>query len=876
MNATRIFLIILCILLSRLSLSAVEAGEVRGRVIDAETEEPVIGAVVRTKGAFTSTDADGRFVIAPKAGADSISFRCLGYRTLSLPLSADLSAVRLSRKETRLRDVIVEAPDIYARGDTLVFNVERYATATDNAIIDIIKRLPGIKVEEDGTIKYQGKPISKFYLDGNDFLGGQYGLATNNISHKDVKSVEVLENHQPVKALEGIEFPEEAGINLTLKDGAKGRWMGVANASAGIPPALLSGSIYTIRMAPKVQNVFTLKADNTGWNPANEIREHEFGDVFSSGYSQSFYWQDYISADRVVSPLAEKRTRDNLSWLGSSITGWKKGDTSMRLKLNYMADRLDYTSEVRTDYLSAEIPDFVQHNALRTQQHDLSAQFNAEVNRRDLYLKDKLTVAGVWEDSRSLITGSFDLTQRVARRTFSAVNDLKLVRRNDKRLFSISSRNAFSHCPDRLAVAAEADALQTVSTTDFRSTTETQFGRFSRFWKYYLTAGLDFDAHRMASSLSGVQPFDDSATFHAIVSDLCAIPQVDYDRNGWRASLRMQMRWIHQSVRTSRDYLNLIPRVSLTRQLTAKSELSASLDFRLSSPQPSLELDVPILSDYRNLYLAVATDRYSQATSSSIAWRYRNPLRALFLNASASFNYRRDALMSSQQFVGDFIITTFARRLSSARTWTLNAGVSKGLGHSRMVVGCDFSSSLSRASSMRDGSVIPFRQLSVGVKPYFKGSLRRWLSIHYEASYDYSRLSLDSPVDDSPNGSGERAGILRSGNKSDNPGTGDRSSGYSSLRQNFYATLIPSDPISFTFGIEHYFTRFPEGNSTNLILADFATAWRISNKVRLTLTLNNLFDQRNYQYISYGTLSRSEFSFRILPSRLLLSAQVRF
>lgn len=872
MNATRNILLILCIMLCRLPVMAVGTGDVRGRVIDAETDEPVIGAVVKVRGAFTSTDTDGRFAIVPKGGADSITFRCLGYEVLSLPLSADLSAVRLARKETRLRDVIVEAPDIYARGDTLVFNVERYATATDNAIIDIIKRLPGIKVEEDGTIKYQGKPISKFYLDGNDFLGGQYGLATNNISHKDVKSVEVLENHQPVKALEGIEFPEEAGINLTLKDGARGRWVGVANASAGLPPELLSGSVYAIRMASKVQNVFTLKADNTGWNPANEIREHEFGDVFSSGYSSSFHWPEYISADRVASPLAEKRTRDNLSWLGSAITGWKKGDTSMRLKLNYMADRLDYSSGVRTDYLSAEIPDFVQHNALRTQQHDLSAQFNAEINRRDLYLKDKLTVGGVWDDSRSLISGSFDLLQRVARRTFSAVNDLKLVCRNDKRLFTISSRNSFSRRPDRLGVVAETDALQRVSTTDFRSITETQFGRFSRFWKYYLTAGLDFDAHRMASSLSGIPSFDSSATFHAIISDLCAIPQVDYNRNGWRVSLRMQVRWVHQRVRTSRDYLNLAPHFSLTRQLTAKSELSASLAYRLASPQPSMEIDVPVLSDYRNLFIAVVTDRYSRNASSSLSWRYRNPLRALFLNASATFDYLRDALMSSQQFIGDFIVSTFAERLSSARTWAINAGVSKGLGHSRMVIGCDFASSLSRASSMRDDAVIPYRQLAVGVKPYFKGSLLRWLSVSYEASYDFSRLSLDSAADDR----GERAGIIRSGNNADNLSSGDQSSSYNSLRQNLNATFIPSDPLSFTFGVEHYFTRFPEGNSTNLVLADFATTWRISGKVRLSLTVNNLFDQRNYHYISYGTLSRSEFSFRILPSRLLLSAQVRF
>ena len=232
---------ILCFLLGLLSASAADPDGLRGRVVDADTDEPVVGCIVKSKGAFTSTDKEGCFVINPKEGADSVSFRFMGYESASLPITADFSCVRLRPKATQLNDVIVEAPDIYAKGDTLVFNVAKYANAKDNAIIDVIKRLPGIKVEEDGTIKYQGKPINKFYLDGNDFIGGQYGLATNNISYKDVASVEVMENHQPVKALEGIEFPEEAGINLKLKEDARSRWVGVAQAAAGVQPLLYNG-----------------------------------------------------------------------------------------------------------------------------------------------------------------------------------------------------------------------------------------------------------------------------------------------------------------------------------------------------------------------------------------------------------------------------------------------------------------------------------------------------------------------------------------------------------------------------------------------------------------------------------------------------------
>ncbi|MDE6337043.1 MAG: carboxypeptidase-like regulatory domain-containing protein, partial [Muribaculaceae bacterium] len=332
-NTMRQKLLILCITLGLLSATAADPATLSGIVHDALTSEPIAGVIVKAKGTFTSTDKDGKFNLSPEAVADSFSFSFMGYEPVTLPIDADMSIVALYPKVTRLNDVIVEAPDIYARGDTLVFNVERYATAKDNAIIDVIKRLPGIKVEDDGTIKYQGKPINKFYLDGNDFISNQYGLATNNISHKDVKSVEVMENHQPVKALEGIEFPEEAGINLKLKDDAHSRWVGVAQAAAGVEPFLYDGSLFTMRMASKVQNLFILKADNTGWNPENEIREHNFDNMFSSDYISSL-WHEYISADIINAPLSEKRTRDNLSWLANAITAWKTGDISMRLKLN--------------------------------------------------------------------------------------------------------------------------------------------------------------------------------------------------------------------------------------------------------------------------------------------------------------------------------------------------------------------------------------------------------------------------------------------------------------------------------------------------------------------------------------------------------------
>lgn len=849
---------ILCFLLG-LAASAAVPGELRGTLIDAENGEPVIGAVIQALNrankplSFGSSNANGAFRLNVKAGTDSISFRCMGYEPLKLPVTADFSKIALTPAATQLKDVIVKAPNIYAKGDTLVFNVEKFANAKDNAIIDVIKRLPGIKVEEDGTIKYQGKPINKFYLDGNDFLGGQYGLATENISHKDVKSVEVMENHQPVKALDGIEFPEEAGINLKLKEDARSRWVGVGEVAAGAAPLLLDGSLFTMRIAPKTQSMFTLKADNTGWNPATQIREHTYDDMFSNGYAESL-WGEYISADAVNAPLSEKRTRDNLSWLANAITAWRVADTSMRLKLNYMGDRLDYTSGITTDYFSQSIPDFIQRNDLRTQSHELSAQLNAEVNKREYFLKNKLNLLADWDKSRSAITGTYDLSQSVNRRALSATNDLKLVKRNDTRLFTLSSRNSFSHNPDRLRVNAENEALQRIGITDFRSTTETRFARLSRFWKYHLSAGADINYHHLNTRLNGMAEFDNSNRYNAFISKLYATPKVEYERNGWRVSFSLPLKWEHYTLRGEHDFINLLPWLYLRRQVTAKSDISASVSYSLMPEAPHTYIDAPILNDYRNLFIAESSGKYPQTTSANISYRFRNPLNALFVNASASYSHSHSPLTSNQLFINDFIISTFACHKSTSDAWSAKGGISKGLGHGRMVIGIDASVANTSAESMRDNNMIPYRQLTATVQPYFKGSLLKWLSMNYEAKGGYSRLKID---------------------RSDN-------TSYHTLTQNLALSLMPNDFIQFTAGAEHYLTHFPKGDpdksssTANLVLLDLSAVWHPANKIRISLTANNILDRRHYRYVTYGTLSRSEHIFSIRPRTILASLQFRF
>lgn len=821
--------------------------KISGTIVEYGTNGPVGGVIVRAGKSFASSDVNGSFSITLASAADSVSFRCMGYETLTLPAKADFSKVEMHVKETVLQDVIIEAPDIYAKGDTLVFNVSRYAKPEDNAIIDVLKRLPGIKVEDDGTIKYQGKPINKFYLDGNDFIGGQYGLATNNISYKDVASVEVMENHQPVKALEGIEFPEEAGINLKLKEDARIHPVGVTQGTLGATPLLYDASLFTVSLAKKLQSMVTLKADNTGWDPESQITEHDFNDMFSSTHYMEQLWPDYISADAVSTPLSKKRTRDNQSYLANGIAAWKSGDTSMRLKVNYIGDRLDYSSGVTTHYLNSDIPSFVENNEMCTHRHDLSAQYNAEVNKRDYYLKDKVLVDAAWDRSSSAISGSYDISQRVRRNTLSAVNDLKLVKRKEKKVFTLTSRNSFLQSPDRLFIRGEKAAQQRITSSDFRSTTETKFGKLTRFWKYYLETGVDLNYHHSNLHLTGLTPYDNHEVYDAFLSIVYATPRIEYERHNWRLSYEVPLRWQHQSLNGKRDFLHILPSFHARKQCTSKSDISATVHYHLLSSMAYLFMDNAILQDFRNIFIATGNDQYTQSVSASASYRYRNPLNALFFNLSGSYLYSRNPLMSNETFVDNLIVSTYALHLSSSRTYQAKGELSKGLAHSRIVIGCETGYAYSSASSMRNGNVMNYNSKNLSLRPYFRGSLTKWLSMNYEATYGFSCLEIDA----------------------------DKKASHS-FRQDLAFTAYPHDRIQLILGSEHYLTRFPEGNHANLVLVDGSITWQTNGKLRLSLSANNLLGKRNYRYITYGTLSSSEHWFRIRPRSILASLQYRF
>lgn len=91
--------------------------------------------------------------------------------------------------------------------------------AGDRTIEDIIRKIPGIQIDDSGGISYDGLSINHFYIEDMDLMGKNYTVASRSINPDDISTVSVYERHQDKRVLQGKQEAEKASLNLKLKKG---------------------------------------------------------------------------------------------------------------------------------------------------------------------------------------------------------------------------------------------------------------------------------------------------------------------------------------------------------------------------------------------------------------------------------------------------------------------------------------------------------------------------------------------------------------------------------------------------------------------------------------------------------------------------------
>ena len=143
-----------------------------------------------------------------------------------------IAKIKLSIESKELEDVVIYANKnpIYYKGDTLVYVADSFKVGENAVVEDLLKKLPGVKVDKDGAITSQGKEITQVLVDGDEFFGSDPTIATKNLAAKGVESVKVYE-----KKSETASAGDDATVqvmDLRLKANAKNGYFGKISAAS--------------------------------------------------------------------------------------------------------------------------------------------------------------------------------------------------------------------------------------------------------------------------------------------------------------------------------------------------------------------------------------------------------------------------------------------------------------------------------------------------------------------------------------------------------------------------------------------------------------------------------------------------------------------
>ena len=885
---------------------------ISGVVVEAGKGTPVAGAVVLYVPAgqegteYALTDVRGRFwlqVSGIPAAGDSVRVSMLGYATVTLALVAgndegsdavgkriageseetvagrtgknglegdgavgtrcsiaDWQNIRveLQPQALNIREVVVRAPKVNLFGDTVEFNVQSFVEQQDKSISDVLKRMPGVEVREGGDIYYNGESIGNLYVEGMDLLGGRYSLLTRNLSAQDVKKVEIIEKHQPVKALKGITSGEKPAINLVLQDQARGKWVGSAALSGGVtsdPQALWDGNLFLMRVGCKWNSVNNIRTNNTGEDLSGELNGLSIYDRSGGGGEDGF-----ISVGTSEAPLDADRVRFNTSALANTSNTWKlRNDWKLNASASYVFDRLESSNSSETTYYFEDGERTIaESEEAMTRQHNVQARVEAEANREEYYFRNVLRAEGEFQDALQTMTGQYPNTQTARLPYIFVSDDIRYIHRKGGRSLTLMSQNDFTQYDQRLTVLrdrsgnGDADSVQRqrVGILDFNTDTyvSTDF-RVSRGLTIGLRGGIDASVRRLDSRLEGMEGTSFRNDLTAAYIRPYVTPSLEYDSKSWEARLSVPVSWArYWGLNTGRFIYRASgsvkympgPRLSLTVSGSASNSALDIHDFYSGY----------ILRNYR--YLTSGSLNTAQDESYSVTGRinFKDPVNMFYIDGLVNRSWNILQTSSTQDFLGDYIVTGTEYAPSRGESWYASLSSSIGIYGINGKVGITLSyMDFSTTSILQDGVRTPYLSQTISLRPTFNGRLTRWMSLSYELGYSHYILSL--------------------------PGTGTSES-----KDNFSHTLSlnlsPHRSLDLKLSAEHYYTMLTADQAKSTVLFDASVAWRLKGGLELSLTARNLLNQRTYAYSIFNALQQFSCEYRIRPLNILAGVYFTF
>jgi hypothetical protein len=287
------------------SLNAIAQTKISGNVID-DNAKPLNSANIILKDnsgkiiTYTYTDEYGIFKLkTEKTGQFVLTASSMGFEQKSVDVTIEnnneIKTIDfiLNTKVTEIKEIIIQSKRPFTiKNDSIFFNADYYKQGNEQTVEDLLKKIPGLNIDENGTIKVGNQEIEKVMIDGDDMFEKGYKILTKNMPVQPIDQVQLLQNYSNNKHLKGIENSNKVALNLTLKEDAKRVWFGNINAGYG----LVSENRYEFRgnlmnFGKKNKYYFLTNLNNIGVDATGDInhliRPYRFDEPASIGDDQT-------------------------------------------------------------------------------------------------------------------------------------------------------------------------------------------------------------------------------------------------------------------------------------------------------------------------------------------------------------------------------------------------------------------------------------------------------------------------------------------------------------------------------------------------------------------------------------------------------------
>lgn len=814
-------------LLLSCGMSGVAQIKLTGTVKDAETGAPLDGTnVVVLRGgravSFSITNGEGTFSLPIELPADTLILyvSMLGYTPFLEKIGhRTLFEIELNPAPIQLNEVTIRPGRIWGRNDTIRYDASQFLRENDRTVEDLMKRLPGIQIDDDGNIQYKGKSIGTLYVEGLDLMDSRYKSISRNLPAQSVKEVEVLDNHQRVKSLVGKVASDVTDINLKLNDNFKDKWSFNTKEAVGfsVEDFLYEAEGNAMQISKKSQSLYALKLSNTGNGITKEA------DKGIEGTLQNLPDYRLLPTESISSPLKERRWLFNDAAIATANRLYRLTEDS-RLKLNvfYTKDHINRESALETSYFNITDTLMVVENKNQTIKEKLvNISADYEVNASTHFLRNKMDFRLEKENVGTDISGTHDVFQSQRSRSVSLQDNFMITRTlHNNSVWQFRSVVGYWHRRQQLLFNS---LDQPIALHGLYANSESRWIiRHTKIAQDYTAgASVDFNnlekVHRLwfrptYEHLINCFKFNLSLPFSAILlpeqSDVLFHPGFIF-RTDYKINYAWTARFTAQYKKELEDIIALYRR--------------------------------PYYTDYRTF---MVNDKGIPVTGKqyyTLRAEYKNTMSEFFVTADIhAANSKLNHTL--EQTVEDDVFQWTRRYLPHRESsYGISSTLSKGFYDINTKTSLESSYWYNKSAQIRNGEILPFSLKMLTLKPNVSISPYSFLEVAYSGEFQFQSTLF---------------------------GNNNQNDGLWSMNHKVSLYYIKKQ-FDLSSSVEYYHNEIAPARSVNLLFADFTATYKFS-RLTLQLQLNNLLDHRNYRYTIYQPLSVYLSQTNIRPREVLL------